>query len=129
MSSGTPFLVMKRSTLLVVPRLATTFLSAATPASTELPLFLFLLTDEGLKFLEKTGSSALSVSKRTVEFVLGTCQCVLSLTSQSELLLRIEFHYIERSENNGVDEIPSTGLEPTILTLGGSRLILLGYED
>lgn len=70
MSSGTPLLVMNRSTFLVVPRLAATLLSAATPASTELPLFLFLLTDEGLKFalgfLEKTGSSALSVSKRTV---------------------------------------------------------------
>ena len=123
---GRTLLVVPRRTPFVVPRLAATLLAAAaastnTKSRGSLRFVFFVLADEGLKF-------ALSVSKRTVEYVLGVRQCTLSLTSQSRLLLLIEYHYIQRSENNRVDEIPSTGLEPAILTLGGSRLIQLGYE-
>ena len=125
---GRTLFVVPRRTPFVVPRLAATLLAAAaastnTKSRGSLRFVFFVLADEGLKF-------ALSVSKRTVEYVLGVRQCTLSLTSQSRLplLLLIEYHYIQRSENNRVDEIPSTGLEPAILTLGGSHLIQLGYE-
>jgi hypothetical protein len=141
-SPDTTLLVVPGRTLLVVPRLAATLLAAAAASTNTrgslrfvfFVLVFFVLADEGIKFAlsvsKRTVECALSVSKRTVEYALGVRQCTLSLTSQSRLplLLLIECHYIQRSENNRVDEIPSTGLEPAILTLGGSHLIQLGYE-
>ena len=133
--SGRTLLVVPGSTFFVVPRLATTLLRAAASSPKlrdSLRFVFFVITEERadpvLGVLEETGSSALSVSKRAVECVLGIRKQFLSLTRHSGLLLLIECHYIQRSENNDVGELPSTGLEPAVLTLGGSRLIQLGYE-
>ena len=141
MSPDTPLFVVPRctlfvvlgpgSTLFVLPRLATTLLAASSAASGRhsrvhsaraqvLILVIF--------FVEERADPVLGIQKEIASVAPSTIECVLRVICKVGFVRLIGIHYIERSENNGLDEIPSTGLEPAILTLGGSRLIQLGYE-
>ena len=137
MSPDTPFFVVSGCTLLVVsgytflsvPRLAATLMAAsvATPTGysrVHLNWFLALI----IFVIKERADPVLSARKEIAGVASGAVKCILRIVRKIGFFRLIECHYIKRRENKGVAGIPSTGLEPAILTLGGSRLIQLGYE-